>query len=78
MRLQPSQPSFIRAAWRPLAAGLASLALCAYLHCSMAPPPAPETVDLDCKLSRLAPLAGVDRDARAAGAVASRRGWARE
>jgi hypothetical protein len=53
----PAHPSFIHTAMRPLAAGLASLALCACLHCATAPPPAPETVDLSCKLPTLAPLA---------------------
>jgi len=53
----PGHPSFIRAAIRPLGAGLGSLALCACLHCATAPPPAPETVDLSCKLPTLAPLA---------------------
>jgi len=53
----PPGPSFIRAAMRPLAAGLASLALSVCLHCATAPPPAPEAVDLSCKLPTLAPLA---------------------
>lgn len=57
MTLQPSHPTFIRAALRPLAAALASLALCACLHCATAPPPPPETIDLSCKLPTLAPLA---------------------
>jgi hypothetical protein len=57
MARQPSQPTFIRAAWRPLAAGLASLALSAWLHYTSAPPPASETVDLSCRVATLAPLA---------------------
>jgi hypothetical protein len=57
MGSQANQASFIRAATRPLAAGLASLALCATLHYAAAPPPAPESVDLSCKLPTLTPLA---------------------
>jgi hypothetical protein len=57
-RSLPAQPSFLGAAMRPLAAGLASLALSACLHFITPAPPGPEAVDLNCKLPTLAPLAG--------------------
>jgi len=43
MEPRPTHLSFIRAALPPLAAGLASLALCACLHCATAPPAVEET-----------------------------------